>query len=199
MSRNVALSLAVAMLLPGCAAIKGGDRPTTLRLNPDPQPASVSKSADSVAIVPVRGRGFAAQTRLTYIEEENPAALNQAKTLFWEEPPPKVVERALVQGLQTRFSVITGRGALRRADRRVQVTLSRFEEISGARARAVVAIDGSVLKDMTTMVAGHWCASVPIASRGSASRALAFSKALYEVIGRFVQAPDGANSVDDRC
>lgn len=179
-----------ALLLSGCAALKGAEQPVTLRLSPTVV-ASGPRVAESVAVAPVRARGFTGHTRYAYVDPAEPAALREAQSLFWEEPPAQAVERALVEGLRGRFATVTGTGLSIRADRRVSAVLTRFEEESGPQARAVVAFEATMLRGGTMLRAGTWCAAAPIASARPTDRARAFEAALAAAVGAFVQASDG--------
>ena len=125
--------------------------------------------------------------------------VRQAASLFWEEPPPVVVERALVDGLRARFASVAGPQTLVQADERVTVRVERFEEVTGAGqpTQAVVAFEA------TTVGAGGdrfgrtrlYCTAAPIASAEPSVRATAFETALSRDIEQLVQdLSTGANS-----
>src|SRR5215204_4916680 len=116
--------LAACAALSGCAAFKKADSPVTMRLSPSFAAASM-KLPGSVAVSPVQARGVTAASRYAYIDASAPGEIRQAASFFWEEPPPRVLERALVAGLSARFETVTGPALALPADRRVVVTLTR--------------------------------------------------------------------------
>jgi ABC-type uncharacterized transport system auxiliary subunit len=189
--RRALALLPLAVALSSCAAFKAAEQPVTLRLSPTIAVAAGPRSPESVAVAPVRARGFTGHSRYAYVDPAEPAALREAQTLFWEEPPAQAVERALVDGLRMRFATVTGTGVSLRADRRVNVVLTRFEEESGPRARAVVAIEAMMLRGGTMLRAGTWCAAAPIGSPRPTDRARAFEAAMAAAVAAFVQAGDG--------
>lgn len=191
MNSRALIPVVVLLALPACAALKSAEQPVTLRLSPAIAAPRGPRIAESVAVAPVRARGFTTHTRYAYVDPAEPAALREAQSLFWEEPPAQAVERALIEGLRGRFATVTGTGASIRTERRVNVTLTRFEEESGAQARAVVAFEATMLRGGTMMLAGRWCGAAPIASARPTDRARAFEAALAEAVDGFVQAGDG--------
>jgi ABC-type uncharacterized transport system auxiliary subunit len=179
------------LALSACAAFKAAEAPVTLRLSPSVAVTAGPRSTESVIVAPVRARGFAGHSRYAYVNPAEPSALREAQTLFWEEPPAQAVERALVDGLRERFATVAGTGVAIRADRRVNVVLTRFEEESGPRARAVVAFEATMLRGARMLRAGTWCAAVPIGSARPTDRARAFEAAVAGAVAAFVQAGDG--------
>lgn len=194
-----ALVATLLLTLSGCAVLKGKDQVVTLRLRPSVPTVAGPVSPETVALATVRARGLTGQTRFAFITENEPGALQQARTLFWEEPPAQTLEHALATALRGRFAVVARRGMAVRADRRLTVTLTRFEEISGSRARAVVGFEAVMLGGGKIVRAGEWCASVPVAAGRPTARAQAFEAALVAAVGRFVQAADGDVAVAETC
>lgn len=194
-----AMAAPATLLLAGCAALKGGDQPVTLRLEPTVPPATAPASAETVALAPVRARGFAGNIRLTYVAPDQPSVLHSARSLFWEEPPPQVLERALAATLRKHFVLVVASGRSPGAERRVSVILTRFEEISGPQAKAVVAFEAVMSKAGQTVRSGAWCGAVPIRGASPTDRARAFAAALTAAVTRFVQTPDGAYAAPGDC
>ncbi|MGJ3627519.1 hypothetical protein AB5I41_12130 [Sphingomonas sp. MMS24-JH45] len=95
---------------------------------PRPIFAAGTPEAGSIAIAPVLARGLAGDRRYTYVAASAPGELRQAATFFWEEPPPRVLERALADALRTRYAQVYPVATPLPADRRVVATLTRFEE-----------------------------------------------------------------------
>lgn len=178
-------SMLLPLVLAGCAAVKPADKPVTLRLSP-PVTASAGPAIDhGLAVAPVVARGLAGSLRYTYVDAAAPAELRQAATLFWEEPPPRVLERALVAGLRTRFSGVAAPGTPTGARSRVIAGLDRFEEASaGGAARALVAF--TVALSDQPKESGGYCASVAIAGSAPSARAAAFDAAISLAVARFV-------------
>lgn len=178
-------ALPLLMLLAGCAAVKPADKPVTLRLSP-PVTASAAPVVDhAYAVAPVVTRGLAGSLRYTYVDAGAPAELRQAATLFWEEPPPRVLERALVAGLRTRFTRVTGPGLPGATQSRVLAELDRFEEVSaGGAARALVAF-AVVLSDRPKE-SGDYCASIAVGGSAPSARAAAFDAAMSTAVAHFV-------------
>ena len=175
----------LALALAGCAAVRGGDAPVTMRLNPGF--AAGTPGAGSIAVAPVLARGLAGDRRYTYVVAAASGELRQAASLFWEEPPTRVLERALADGLRTRYTQVYPVATSLPADRRVVATLVRFEEEdAGASPRAVVAFDASVTHAARIERSGRWCATAPIADASGTTRARAFETALAAAVGAFV-------------
>jgi ABC-type uncharacterized transport system auxiliary subunit len=180
-----ALSL---MLLAGCAALKGGDAPVTMRLSPRFSPAPQIVAAPSFVVAPVQARGLIGGQRYAYVDAAAPGEIRQAATFFWEEPPADALARALVAGLRSRFANVSGPGLPLTADRRVVALLDRFEEVSaGGSARALVAFDISQVAGGKAAMSGRYCASAPIASAAGSARAAAFQSAIEQAVATFVQ------------
>lgn len=175
------------LALAGCAALKGGDAPVTLRLSPR-FAATAPAAAPSFVVAPVQAHGLIAGQRYAYVAAAAPGEIRQAATYFWEEPPADSLTRALVAGLRSRFASVTGPGLPLAADRRVVAALDRFEEVGDAgTARAVVAFDVTQLAQGKAMGAGRYCASVPIAAAAGTVRAAAFQQAIEQAVAAFVQ------------
>lgn len=178
-------ALLLAFALAGCAAVRGGDAPVTMRLGPTF--AGGVPEAGSIAVAPVLARGLAGDRRYTYVAASAPGELRQAATFFWEEPPPRVLERALADALRGRYAQVYPVATPLPADRRVVATLTRFEEEdAGAAPRAVVAFDASVTLAGRIERSGRWCATAAIADASGTTRARAFEAALSAAVGAFV-------------
>lgn len=186
------LLMALALVLAGCAAVRGGQETVTMRLAPT-FAAGGAPLEGTIAVSPVLARGLAADRRYTYVEAGAPGVLRQAAGLFWEEPPPRVLERALVAGLRMRHAEVYGAGVLLPAERRVGATLTRFEEAqAGAAAEAVVSFDATVTASGRIERQGSFCARAPIAGASGTARARGFEVALAQAVGAFVQGAAGA-------
>lgn len=177
--------LIVPLACTGCAALKA-ERPTTLRLAPAVPVAAALKPAPSLTVAAVQARGLAGAQRYAYVAADAPAEIRQAATLFWEEPPPEVLTRALVQGLRARFAQVSGPEARLPAERRVVATLDRFEErAAGGAAQAFVGFD--VVITGPAPMSGRYCGSAPIADASGSGRAHAFEAAIGAAVDGFVQ------------
>ncbi|MEJ7934373.1 ABC-type transport auxiliary lipoprotein family protein [Sphingobium sp. AN558] len=181
--------LMILLALPGCAALKGGDQPVTMRLSPHFGIATVRPSpAPSLVVAPVQARGMTGALRYAYVDAAAPGEIRQAATLFWEEPPPAVLARALVAGLRGRFATVAGPDLALAADRRVVAVLDRFEEeTGGGAARAIVAFDVTQVAQGKAIWAGRYCATRPIGSASGSVRATAFREAVEQAVAAFVQ------------
>jgi ABC-type uncharacterized transport system auxiliary subunit len=180
-------SILLLLALPGCAALKGGDAPVTMRLSPRFTVGPILP-APSLAVAPVQARGLSGGLRYAYVDAATPGEIRQAATLFWEEPPATMLARALVAGLRTRFAAVTGPDLSLAADRRVVATLDRFEEVTSAgAAQAVVAFDVTQVTQGKAVWAGRYCATQPIASAAGTARAAAFQGAIEQAIAAFVE------------
>ena len=190
--------LALACLTASCAAVKGGDEPVTMRLSPA-FPADAQKQAGSIAVAPVQARGVTGAQRYAYVESGAPGEIRQAKSFFWEEPPPRILERALVAGLRGRYASVTGPELSLGADRRVVAVLNRFEEMSGAEAKAIVVFDASLIADGKLARSGHYCGSAPIGGASGSARAQAFEQAMKAAVTAFVQDSADAGAAPSTC
>jgi ABC-type uncharacterized transport system auxiliary subunit len=196
---RVMLGACAAALLAGCALTRPPEVQTVLRLSLHFEPKEPRAASPSLSVAPTQARGFTAERRYAYVERDSPSVVRQAASLFWEEPPPVVVERALVDGLRARFASVAGPQTLVQADERITVRVERFEETTGAGqpTQAVVAFEA------TTVGAGGdrfgrtrlYCAAAPIASAEPSARAAAFQAALSRDIEQLVQdLSTGTNS-----
>lgn len=177
--------VAASFGLVGCAAIKPAERPVTLRLSPAPIMASVERQvAARIGVAPVAARGLSGGLRYAYIDATAPAEIRLAASLFWEESPTHVLERALVAALRIRFTSVAGPEIGSPVDRRVVARLDRFEEgAAGGAAKAVVAFDVTITGDVPQ--SGRYCAAVPIDSPVPSIRAAAFDTAVGQTVTAF--------------
>ncbi len=185
----IARMAAIAPLLlitAGCGVMGKADAPVTLRLAPV-FGAATAHDRRSVSVAPADAAPTAARTRYAYVDPARPGEVNQARTLFWEEPPPRALGRALVSALRARFASASGAEVAIPADLRVLPMLNRFEEVSGNPGRAVVAFEATVIEQGKVAHAGSWCASAPFAGNSPSARAQAFEAALASATGAFVQ------------
>jgi ABC-type uncharacterized transport system auxiliary subunit len=197
------------LITAGCGVMGKADAPVTLRLAPIFEtpifetPAFGTAAVHdprSVSVASPDAAPTAARTRYAYVDPARPGEVNQARTLFWEEPPPRALGRALVQALRTRFGSATGPEVSMPADLRVLPVLDRFEELSGNPGRAIVAFEATVIEHGKVARAGSWCASATFTGTSPGARAQAFEAALVSATGAFVQdlaagtAPTSAGS-----
>ncbi|GGZ10117.1 ABC-type transport auxiliary lipoprotein family protein [Novosphingobium colocasiae] len=181
--------LAALALLSGCAMMGKADAPVTMRLAPAFAGDGAPVLAGSVTVSPVRAGGALAVQRYAYVDPARPAEINQAASLFWEEPPPRLIERALVSGLRGRYAVVTGPEAPVAADMRVIAILTHFEEVSAPGvAQARVGFEASVVAGGKVVRTGSYCANAPIAGSTATDRARGFEAAVEGAVGAFVQA-----------
>jgi ABC-type uncharacterized transport system auxiliary subunit len=174
------------LLLGGCAAVRPAERPVTMRLAPAAPARAASLLPAPFAVAPVQARGLAGALRYDYVDAAAPAEIRQAKTLFWEEPPIRVIERALIDALRSRYANVSGADISQPGARRVIAELDRFEETgAGGVARATVAFAISVTGP--TLSTGRYCASIPITGTSGTARARAFEAAIRETTEDFVQ------------
>ncbi|MDT7536040.1 ABC-type transport auxiliary lipoprotein family protein [Sphingobium sp. SA2] len=180
-------SILLLLMLPACAALKGGDAPVTMRVSPRFAPGPVQPTP-TLAVAPVQARGLSGGLRYAYVDAATPGEIRQASTLFWEEPPATMLARALVAGLRTRFAAVTGPDLSLAADRRVVATLDRFEEVTSAGvAQAVVAFDVTQVAQGKAVWTGRYCATQPIAAAAGTVRAAAFQGAIEQAVAAFVE------------
>jgi ABC-type uncharacterized transport system auxiliary subunit len=198
---SAALALALLPALGACALMGKADAPVTLRLSPAFAEASGSRIAASVSVAPVLASGFVAAQRYAYVDPARPGEISQAKTLFWEQPPSRVLERALVEGLRRRFATVSGPEVSLPAEVRVVATLDHFEELSTAGAsKALVGFRASVISAGKVGLAGTWCASREIAGGTPTDRAHAFDQALAAAVSAFAQdMAAGASTSSGAC
>ena len=177
----------LAACLASCVALKGPEAAVTLRLSPEFATGAAPLSDRSFSVAPVLARGLVARTRYLYFAEGNPAEIHQAATLFWEEPPAQIIERGIVAGLRSRYALVSGPGVPVSADWRVLVTVTRFEEISGAHSSAEVSLDAQLLHAGKLERSGTFCGHAPIGDASPESRAQAFDAAIEQAVGALVQ------------
>lgn len=185
-----------ALMLSSCAAMKGAESNVTMRLSPRFQGGETAP-APSFAVAPVQGRGLTSGLRYTYVDAVAPGEVRQAARYFWEEPPTRVVERAIVAGLRGRYGTVSGPELSVAADRRIVAALERFEEIgAGGAAQAHVAFGASVTAAGKLLRSGRYCGTAPIPDASGTGRARAFEQAIQSAVAALVQdvAATGAAS-----
>lgn len=178
------LPLLMAAALSGCAATRPAESPIVLRLAP--RIARIAQPQPSI-VAPVQVQGLSGERRYTYVDRAKGSELLQAKTLFWEEPPSAVMERALIDALGAPI-LPTGRSSV--TERRLAARLVRFEErTGGAQAEAVVALDTELLSTGTrgVLAMGRYCAHTPIDGPTPSDRARAFEAAIGKVAAAVAQ------------
>lgn len=192
------LAATIASVLSGCAVLQKADAPVTMRLSPGFSP-TLPDLPGSIAVAQVQARGITGALRYAYIDPDAPGEIHQAATLFWEESPTRVLERALITGLRTRFATVTGPAIGVLPERRVVTTLTRFEEVGAGRsARAVISFDATVVMSGKRVESGSFCGSAAIDSAAPTVRAQAFERAISAAVSGLVQriagSPAGAVS-----
>lgn len=179
------LVVAAAVALAGCAAVRGGDAAVTMRLAPMIATNGVAR-VGAISVAPVMARGLAGDRRYTYVTAAAPGVLHQAATFFWEEAPPRVLERALAAALGAHYAQVYTSAVALPAGRRVTATLTRFEETqAGAEASAVVAFEAVTTEDSKIVGTGTWCARAPVAGPSGTARAQAFAAAVASAVEAF--------------
>lgn len=179
-------ALMMMAALSACAAVKGADKPVTMRLSPT-FAAGTPLPAPSFAVAPVQARGLTGALRYAYVDAAAPREIHQAATLFWEEPPTSVLARALVSALRARYAQVAGPDIALSADRRVVAVIDRFEEEqAGGQVRAIVAFDVTQVSGGKAIAAGRYCATSPVVSAAGTRRAEAFEAAIERAVAAFV-------------
>ncbi len=175
-----ALALSAVLLLGACAVVQKPDSVTVLRVSPRFE-TSASLGLP-IAVAPVMAQGAAADRRYAYVERAAPGEVRQAASLFWEEPPARIVQRAVVDGLSALAAPAVGPGTPVDASRRLTVQLERFEESAGEGAEAVVVFEASLTQNRALVFSGRYCATAPIAGASPTDRARAFEAALSAAV-----------------
>lgn len=175
-------ALPVLLLLSGCALARAPESVTVLRAAPRFEAAAPALDG-VIAVAPVMARGVAAERRYAYVDRAAPGEVKQAATLFWEEPPPRIAERALVDGLRALTGAAVGPEAAVAGERRLTARLERFEEVTGGHAaEAAVALDVTLLEAGKARLAGRYCGAATMAGSSPTQRAAAFEAALAGAI-----------------
>lgn len=190
-----------ALLLSSCALTKGADEHVLLRIAPPLIHDGPDAWQGDVKLVPVRAQGLVSQMRYVYALGDG-SALQQARTLSWDRPPPEYLHEALVaalrgKGLRVLKSGETGASAIRMAP-----TLVHFEERSGPGTLAAVTFDLEIQREGKPALVRRYCGAAPIRSAHASARAAAFSAALGSAVQAFRQespekTPSGASSGTD--
>lgn len=171
-------ALPLVLLLSGCALTRAPESVNVLRVSPRFE-AATTATGEVIAVAPVMARGVAAERRYAYVERSAPGEVKQAATLFWEEPPPRIAERALVDGLRALTGAAVGPEAAVAGERRLTARLERFEEVTGdGAAEAAVALDVTLLDEGQARLAGRYCGTAAMTGSSPTERARAFEAAL---------------------
>lgn len=187
--KRLASLILVSLTLGGCAATRPAETPAVLRLAPAFDRQAALKTG-SIAIAPVMSGGAVSERRLAYIDRGAPKELRQAASLFWDEPPPKLLEHALVAGLQARLSSVTGPEAGVPSDKRLVTRIQRFEEeTGGGDPQAVVAFEATLIAtgNRGILLTGRYCGQAAMAGTTPNQRAEAFEKAERAAVDRLAQ------------
>ncbi len=175
---------ALSIVLSACAATKPVET-HLLRLEPVIA-TSATAAAGSLSLAPVLASGAAGQRAYLYIDRAAPAELRQAKTLMWDEPPPRMAERALVEGLHAQGWTVAGPDAPAVAPLRVVVRLERFEELEGGGepAAARAAFHATILAgpERRPLADRRYCGQSAIAGATPSDRVQAFQSALNQAV-----------------
>lgn len=175
--------------------MKGAEEQVTMRLSPVFSAVATDARLSPIgySVAPVLARGVTSGVRYTYVSSAAPGEIRQAATYFWEEAPPRILERALVAGLRTRFASVSGPDVSVPQERRITATLERFEESdSGGAARAVVAFSATSVSGGKAVSSGRYCGSAPIAGAAGSDRARAFETAIVSAVDGLVQDVSGS-------
>ncbi|MFM6829249.1 MAG: hypothetical protein ACKOVA_02760 [Novosphingobium sp.] len=195
-SRLAAAGLsAVALLLSSCALTKGPDEQVVLRLIPPRVEAAPAAAQGEVKLVPPRAQGVISQLRYAYSLGDG-GAMQQARTLVWDRPPPEYLERAMAAALQAAGLHVAGSSAPGKPGLRLSPTLLQFEERSGPATHAAVAFDVEFAREGKPVVVRRYCGRAPIRSANPEVRATAFGEALDVAVKAFVQDVPGTAMAD---
>ncbi len=184
MNRTIGLA-ASALLLAACAVTKGPQTEVVMRVEPPVPARAAASGVGLIAFSPVTAHGTAAERRYAYVDSAAPSEVRQAATLFWEEPPPRLVERALGPGLSARLGAqVVAADQAPGAERRLTVQVDRFEEHAGGAASALVAVNASVtsVNPRALLFEKRYCGSAGIPEASPSRRAAAFDAALSSVM-----------------
>ena len=182
---RLSATLACTLVLAACAAVGKPQRETILRVDPAVPASPASPLSPRLALSPVTAEGAAAGRRYAYVDPSAPREVRQAASLFWEEPPSAIVERALSRGLAARLGTpVLPKVVAPGAGRRLIVDLARFEEESGSAAAAVVAVDVVALDAGVAepSLNRRYCGRQLVSGDAGSSRAAAFEAALGQVM-----------------
>lgn len=195
---GTALGLLLAsLLLSSCALTKGADEQVILRLAPPPVQARQSAWQGDVKLPPARARGLVSQLRYAYAPGDG-GALQQARTLIWDRPPPEYLAQALDAALRGAGLRVLKAGEAGKSVILIAPTLLQFEERSGPATHAAVAFDLEIQPEGRATIARRYCGRAPIRSADASARAAAFGVALDSAVQAFLQdSPDKATSTGD--
>src|SRR5690606_9057751 len=121
------LTILLALAVSGCAALAEPDEATVLRAAPTFERTAGVMAGPAIAVSPVQAQGAAGDRRYAYVDRAQPGVVRQAATLFWEDPPPRMLQQALIDGLTARGGKAVGPAVPVETGRRVSASLQRFE------------------------------------------------------------------------
>lgn len=190
-SRLIAVGLSVvALLLSSCALTRGPDEQVVLRLIPSRIEAAPAATQGAVKLVPPRAQGVISQLRYAYSLGDG-GAMQQARTLVWDRPPPEYLEHAMTAALQAAGLHVMGSSAQGKSALRLSPTLLQFEERSGPATHAAVAFDVEFAREGQPVVVRRYCGRAAIRSGTPEMRAAAFGDALDLAVKAFAQDVPG--------
>ena len=181
------LALTILAAANGCAAVRAPASETGLRVEPSPPPSGRPALDREIILSPLAATQSAGSRRYVYVEAAAPGEVRMAATLFWEAPPPVLVEQALQRGLSARLGERVSAGPASRADAgRLSVTLDRFEERSGPAAEAFVSLRATLLdgRSRAVVLDRSYCGRSRIAGAAPSDRSIAFDAALNALMDR---------------
>jgi ABC-type uncharacterized transport system auxiliary subunit len=183
--KPIAPVVLAVLTLSACAAVRPAESPKVMRVSPV-FPTARTLAAGKLSIAPVQANGVASERRYAYVDAAAPSEVRQAATLFWDDPPPHMLEAALLSGLRARFASVTGPDVPAVGERRIIARLERFEEVTsvGGSASASIALEVTVLAgdNRDVVLAGRYCATSPISAAAPSARADAFNAALIDLV-----------------
>lgn len=189
--RFAAVGLPVAaLLLSSCALTKGPDEQVVLRLIAPRVQAATATGQGDVKLVPPRAQGVISQQRYAYSVGAG-GALQQARTLMWDRPPPEYLEQAMAATLQAEGLHVMRSSAPGNSVIRLSPTLLQFEERSGPATYASVVFEVEFARPDKPVVVRRYCGRAPIPSGSPDVRAAAFGEALGVAVKAFVQDVPG--------
>lgn len=176
----------VILLLSSCALTKGPDEQVVLRLIAPRVQATPAATQGDVKLVPPRAQGVISQLRYAYSVGDG-GALQQARTIMWDRPPPEYLQQSLTAALQAAGLQVMGSSAPGKPGLRLSPTLLQFEERSGTATHAAVAFDVEFARESQSVVVRRYCGRAPIRSGEPDVRAAAFGEALRFAVEAFAQ------------
>lgn len=195
--RRVLGSLAVMLILTGCATSPPAERDRFFRLEPTTvvRPAPVATSA-SLQVSPFAARGFVGGRQIVYRTAENPLEIQRHPLHLWESPPALALAGGLTSALREAalFEFVVGRDVRTPTDYQLVGELTRFEHRpTDEPRRVVVAFEVLVLagRDRQTLFARPYQGEEPIDGGTPEAMISAFNRLTGRLIGDLVRDLEG--------